>query len=131
MIPESLLDNEFETTDEPLPSKTYKAREDKIQGYTDGLDALKQAIQKMLNTDQYEYPIYSNDYGIDIASLIGQDREYVRAELKRRITECLSLDERVQEVDNFIFSYEGDILICSFTVTSIYGELLISKEVNI
>ncbi len=131
MIPESLLDNDFETTDEPLPSKTYKAREDKIQGYTDGLDALQQAIQKMLSTEQYEYPIYSNDYGIDIASLIGKDREYVRAELKRRIAECLTLDERVQEVDNFVFNYDDDMLNCSFTVISIYGELLISKEVNI
>lgn len=131
MIPESLLDNDFETTDEPLPSKTYKAREDKIQGYTDGLDALQQAIQKMLNTEQYEYPIYSNDYGIDITSLIGQDREYVRVELKKRITDCLMADERIQSVDSFAFSSDGDTLSCSFTVTSIYGELLLSKEVNI
>lgn len=131
MIPDTLLDNEFNSTDEPLPSKTYKTKNDKVQGYTDGLDALQQAIQKMLSTEQYEHPIYSNDYGIDISSIIGQDREYVRAELKRRIIECISRDERVQEVDNFAFSYEDDNLICSFTVTSIYGELILTKEVNV
>lgn len=131
MIPKSVLDTELEITDEPLADKTYKTRGDKIQGYINGLDALSQMIQKMLSTEQYEYPIYSNNYGLDISSLIGKDRKYVRAELKRRIKECLISDERVQSVDGFTFNFDGDILTCNFTVTSIYGELLITKEVNV
>lgn len=130
MIPESLLEDDFVTTEELETSRTYKTMPDRIQGYTDELAALQQAIYKVLGTEKYEYAIYSGSYGIDIGSLIGKDRDYVRIELKRRIQECLLEDERITRVDNFTFSFTGDELHCEFVVISIFGELLISMEVN-
>ena len=52
------------TTDLIVQEQTYKARtyglsETKIEGFVDELAALKQAIYKILSTEQYEYPIYS------------------------------------------------------------------------
>ena len=41
--------------------KTYKLSAEKIEGFADGLESLKQAIYKVLATEQYEYPIYSFD----------------------------------------------------------------------
>ena len=35
--------------------KTYKVSPCKIEGYVDDQEALKQAIYKVLDTDQYEY----------------------------------------------------------------------------
>lgn len=111
-------------------SRTYKMTEESIQGYVDGLGALKQAIYKVLNTERYEYPIYSFSYGIELESLIGKDAAYVKVELKRRIQECLLQDDRIESVDNFQFTVSGDQILCTFDVANIFGEITITKEVN-
>lgn len=133
MIPETNIDFdlELEETEEIQPSRTYKISGNKIQGFVDGLEALKQAIYKVLNTERYEYPIYSFDYGIELESLIGKDPIFVQVELQRRIRECLMQDDRITDVDNFKFELIGDEIKCTFDVHSIYGEITASREVNI
>lgn len=125
-----LTDDNLIISEEIETSKTYKITSGDIRGYTDELEALQQAIYKVLSTEKYEYPIYSFSYGIDTESFVRKDAVYVRIELKRRIKECLLQDERIQNVDNFEFITDGDTLTCSFDVMSIYGELTVSKEVN-
>lgn len=131
MIPRSSIDIELATEENAETSRTYKITGNRIQGYTDGLEALKQAIYKVLNTERYEYPIYSFNYGIELENLIGKDPIYVQIELKRRIRECLLKDDRITEVDNFQFEVNGDEIKCTFDVHSIYGDLTASKEVKI
>ncbi len=109
--------------------RDYKLLTDKIEGFSDGLEALKQAIYKQLSTERYEYPIYSFRYGIAWKELIGEERAYVRAEMKRMIQEALLRDDRITEVDGFQFEFSGDSCLCAFDVTSIYGDLGIEKEV--
>ena len=130
MIPQSNIDIELSLDESIETSRTYKMVGDRIQGYIDGLDALKQAIYKVLNTERYEYPIYSFNYGIELENLIGKDPVYVQIELKRRIRECLLRDDRITEVDNFKFEFNEDQLKCTFDVHSIFGNLTISREVN-
>ena len=129
-IPAALIPTDLTIIETMNTSKTYKLTETNIQGFVDGLDALKQAIYKVLNTEKYEYPIYSFSYGIELESLIGKDAAYVKVELKRRIQECLLQDDRIESVDNFDFVVNGDQILCTFDVTSIYGEITITKEVN-
>lgn len=112
-------------------SRTYKVSGDKVEGFVDDLEALKQAIYKTLSTEQYEYPIYTFDYGIAWKDLIGEDRAYVRAETKRMIQEALLQDNRITDVDQFNFTFSGDTCVCSFTVTSKYGTVTIETEVQI
>jgi len=130
VIPQSNIDVELSLDESIETSRTYKMAGDRIQGYIDGLDALKQAIYKVLNTERYEYPIYSFNYGIELENLIGKDPVYVQIELKRRIRECLLRDDRITEVDNFKFEFNEDQLKCTFDVHSIFGNLTISREVN-
>lgn len=131
MIPVSNLNTELEISNEIKTSKTYKIASNTIQGYIDNKEALCQWIYKILNTERYEYPIYSFSYGIDLESLIGKDADYVKIELRRRIKECLIADERIEDVNNFLFHMEGDEMYCSFHVVSIYGDFTVSKEVII
>lgn len=131
MIPKSSINIELSPEESIETSRTYKLSGDKIQGYVDGLEALKQAIYKVLNTERYEYPIYSFNYGIELENLIGKDPVYVQIELKRRIRECLLRDDRIAEADNFKFEFNGDQLKCTFDVHSIFGNLTISREVSI
>lgn len=130
MIPKSNLNDSLELVDEVETSRTYKILIGDSKGYIEGLGALKQAVYKVLSTERYEYPIYSFNYGIDIESLIGKDYDYVRIELKRRIEECLLEDERINAVNNFSFEREEDVLKCTFEVESIYGNIILNKEVE-
>lgn len=131
MIPQSNIDVELSFDESIETSRTYKMVGDRIQGYTDGLDALKQAIYKVLNTERYEYPIYSFNYGVELESLLGKDPIYVQIELKRRIRECLFRDDRITEVDNFMFEVNGDEIKCTFDVHSTFGNFTASREVTI
>lgn len=108
--------------------RTYKMSDTQIAGFVDGMEALKQSIYKSLSTEQYEYPIYSIQYGIAWKQLIGEDRSYVRAELRRMVEELLMRDDRIRSVDGFEFSFSGDSCHCSFNVSSIYGEISVTTE---
>jgi len=131
MIPQRAINVELATEETIETSRTYKITGNRIRGYTDGLDALKQAIYKVLNTERYEYPIYSFNYGIELENLLGKDPVYVQIELKRRIRECLLRDDRITEVDNFKFEINGDEIKCTFDVHSIFGNFTASREVTI
>lgn len=128
--PAATIPTDLTITENVEATKTYKLSASSIQGYVDNLEALEQAVYKELNTEKYEHPIYGFAYGIELESLIGKDQTYVQVELKRRIRECLLRDERIENVDNFNFTVSGDEILCTFNVTSIYGELTITKEVN-
>lgn len=125
------LTTDLVLSEQTFESKTYKLSDDKIEGFVDDLDALKQAIYKTLATEQYEHPIYSFDYGIAWKDLIGQERAYVRAEMKRMIQEALLQDSRIRDVDGFKFTFSGDECLCTFNVSSIYGEIAIETEAQI
>lgn len=101
--------------------RSYNVSQTAIRGFVDELEALSQAIRKRLSTQQYEYPIYSFYYGVDWRDLIGQDEEYVRAEMKRMIQETLAEDDRIEEVENFVFEFLGTVCTCTFDVESIFG----------
>jgi hypothetical protein len=111
MIPEEIIDAELEVIEDIETTKTYRLTDINIQGFTDELKALQQAIYKVLNTEKYEYPIYSFAYGIELESLIGKDPIYVQIELQRRIQECLLQDERITGVDNFQCTVTGNTTI--------------------
>lgn len=108
---------------------TYRLTKENVKGRVNGLEALKQAIYKVLATEQYEYPIYSFNYGIAWKELVGEERPYVRAEMKRMIQETLMQDDRIREVGGFKFAFSGDTCQCTFNVSSIYGDIEIGTEV--
>lgn len=115
--------------DQSFESRTYGLSKTKIEGFVDERQALKQAVYKALSTERYECPVYSFGYGVAWKELIGEDRAYVRAEMKRMIQETLQTDNRIRDVDGFKFDFSGDLCRCSFTVSSIYGEIEMDTEV--
>lgn len=134
MIPGTVgfLEEDFEI--EEHPSRTYKMylEQEVINGFTDGLDAIKQTIYMILNTERYQYIIYSWNYGIELIDLFGEPVTYVCPELERRITEALTQDERILSVDAFSFdtSVKGVVHV-TFTVNTIFGEVNAERVVNI
>lgn len=120
------------------PSYTYKIKYEKsdIEQYVDNIEAVKQAIYKILMTDRYTYEIYNWNYGIELNNLLGKPKEYVYSEIERRIIDALSVDDRITKVYDFIFSEpEKDkktTVFVKFTVSTIYNQALeINKEMEL
>lgn len=133
MIPSitAFLEQDFEITEQPTHTYKMNLESNLIRGYTDGQEAMKQAIYKILNTERYQYVMYSWNYGIELLDLYGEPVSYVCPELERRITEALTWDDRIQTVDNFEFniSKKGEILV-TFTAHTVFGDVVAEKVVN-
>lgn len=118
---------------EKEPSKNYRMNLDEqtVNGFVDELSAMEQVVYKILCTERYENIIYSWDYGIELSSLIGQDRLYVIPEAERRIREALLQDARIESVDNFSYTVSGKNSVnFAFTVHTIYGDIDAEREVS-
>ena len=133
MIPSTVgfMDQDFEV--EERPSMTYKMDRVKntVKGYTDGLEAVKQAIYKAIMTERYQYIMYSWNYGIELLDLFGEPVTYVCPELKRRISDALLCDDRITGVDGFEFDFpEKGVVRVIFAVHTIFGDVQAEREVN-
>lgn len=123
---------EFQFVREPSYTHKLNIERNKVVGYVDGSEAYKQAIYKILNTERYEYVIYSWNYGVEFKDLIGESIYYVVPELERRITEAIMQDDRTVAVSNFDFdTSKRGIVHVTFTATSIYGEEIIKTEIEV
>lgn len=115
------------------PSKTYKLNIDTqtIVGHCDGREAIEQAIYLILNTERFEWIIYSWAYGSELQNLFGKPIPYVMSELQRRIKEALLQDDRIDNVENFTMSRLGGKVLISFEVLTAKGVIPASKEVSV
>lgn len=135
LLPTSATQGSPEIIQTRHPSYTYNVEfeaDGQINGFTDGLKAMKLAVFKILSTERYRYPIYSWNYGIELEDLFGQPIPYVYAELQRRITEALEADDRIISVTGFEFSHDDGDVFAAFDVETIFGTLEnITKGVSV
>lgn len=132
MIPSSSSDFSTDVVIRESPTKQHCMKDNgRITGICDGIDALRQTIFKILNTERYGYEIYSWEYGVEFADLIGQPITYCCPEIERRIREALTQDYRIMSVDAFAFETGRNTVTVTFTVHSIYGDINEGKVVNV
>jgi hypothetical protein len=94
------------------------------------IDAIAQDIKFALSTERNKYPIMGSNFGVEFLDLIGKDRQYVQAQIKKRINEALSIDDRIIAIGSFNFeSKEMDSLSVSFVVETILGKVGMSTEI--
>lgn len=123
--------NGIEIITQPSLSYKMKPEKERIQSKIDGIEAVKQAIYKILLTDRYKYEIYNWNYGIDIGELIGKPKGYVKAILPDKIEDALKPDDRIEKVENFVFTdVDKTTLAVKFNVTTIYGDTEIEWTVS-
>lgn len=118
-------------TEKEMPSKDYALNIDlgRVNGTVEGLEAVKQAIYFILNTERYEYLIYSWEYGVEFTDLIGRSHTFVIPEIERRITEALTQDDRISGVSDFEFEKTKTGLHVTFKVATKFGD--VESEVNV
>jgi len=133
MIPSTtaFLEQNFELEEQPTHTYKMNLESNLIRGYTDDLEAMKQAIYKILLTERYQYIMYSWNYGIELLDLYGEPVSYVCPELERRITEALLWDDRIESVSDFEFDIsKKGVVHVSFTAHTIFGDVQAEREVN-
>ena len=101
-----------------------------IAGIGTGLDAMRQAVEIILANERFRWQIYDSNFGVELVELIGDDLDYIKAEIPRRIEEAFSADSRILSVDNYVFTETSPgVLSVSFDVQTVYGA--IQEEVSI
>ena len=117
------------------PSFTYAMKipgdevtESRFIGKVDDVNAMQQAIMKILSTERYENEIYSWNFGIETRDLYGMDVLFVMSEIKTRIGDAITADDRFESVDDFVVEKFGKRIVhCTFTVTTTDGEKIESE----
>ena len=99
------LEQEIEIVLQPSFTHKMLIEEERVTGYTDGEEAVKQFIYKCINTEKGIYPIYPN-FGVKKRDLFGKPKNYAFVVLTRRISDALMLDNRIEDV--YEFKYHED-----------------------
>lgn len=94
------------------------------------IQAIAQDIKFALSTERNKYPIMGSNFGVTFEDLIGLDSEYVCAQIKKRISDALSIDDRVVGVGHFEFKHsKSDELRVSFIVETVLGKLDMTTDI--
>lgn len=114
------------------PSRTWRIDfgKGRILGMVDGIEAVKQAAYKILQTQRYKYLAYSFNYGHELESVIGLSPLFVKSELTRIIQEALKQDDRIQRIENLQTTIAGDSITATFTVVTNFGNFDVTQEVR-
>lgn len=115
------------------PSRTYRVdwQRKRVQGYTDGTEAMEQAILKILSTERFAYYIYSWNYGTEMSRVWGKSQPVVESELERVLREALLADDRIQEIRDFTLSFvDKRTASVAFTAVTPMGNIPMETEVR-
>lgn len=131
MIPQGASITTAVVEEQQQPSLTWKLdfENKRITQMIDGLEAVKQAAFVILETERFQYLIYSFNFGSELQGLIGKSPLLVQSEIRRLIREALLQDDRITDVQNINFQTQGDSMLVEFTVVSVFGNFTMTKEV--
>lgn len=106
VLPENSIDLSGGVEFVAQPSLTWKIDRaaGRIAGTCDGYDAVKQAVEIILNVERYRWQIYQPASGMQWEGLVGQDAGYVATELQRRLQDALLADDRIIGLKNYEYS---------------------------
>ena len=122
------LDNE----ENQNPTLTFQIANGRIRNKFDGLGAMVQAVDKILKTERFVFPIYTDQYGNDLNDLLGKNLGYAKVEAERMGKEALLADACVIKVDitNINETSPNTLTLTGECQTS-YGNIPIESEVSI
>ena len=95
----------------------------------DNLEAMRQAVEILLTTKRFNHQIYTENFGIELDDLIGEEPDYIESVFPERIREAFSIDDRILSEQNYVFTTVGDTMTITFDVVTVFGTF--SEEVEI
>lgn len=132
MIPKGLETRNIEIKRQPSKSHKIMLNYNFISGKCDNIEAMKQAVYKILNTERYRYVIYSRRYGVELSDLFGKPVNEAVKLIPKRIKTALTQDDRITDVGGFSFdTSKKHVLSVTFTVYTIFGNFQVNKDISV
>ena len=82
VLPEGVgLDVTLQYVEKPTRTFLIDWSSKQIAGMDEGLPAMRQAVEIILQNERFRWQIYSSDFGSELESLVGEERDYIESEL--------------------------------------------------
>ena len=133
MLPQAGIDLSKGIIFQDQPSLTWIADPvtNRLRGYGDGWEAVRQAVEVILHVERYKWQIYTPNFGTDYDGLLGTDPGYAASELRRRLEDAFLPDNRTLGLEDSQWHFNGVSLTAAFTVRTVFGDVPGSMEVPI
>lgn len=137
LVPEGALEVYTEDYTRPAEynTKTYKINweTNQIEGYVDGIEALKQSFMLAFNTQRYKNHAFTSNYGMDWQDLIGMPEDYILSEVLTRAQDMILADKRFLSVEYYEddpYTVEGDTIYINLDIKTVEGDFTASVTVG-
>ena len=133
MLPQSNIDLANGIVFQDQPSLTWIADPvtHRLRGRGDGWEAVRQAVEIIVNVERFKWQIYTPNFGADYDGLLGNEAGFVASELQRRLEDAFLPDSRLLGMKDFTWSARDTSLAASFTVLTVFGDVPGSLEVEL
>lgn len=130
-LPQSDIDLSKGVVFRDQPSLTWIAdpATHRLRGRGDNYEAVRQAVEVIVNVERFHWQIYSPNFGTDFSGLLGTEPGFAASELQRRLSDAFLPDSRILGISDFSYTFEDGILTASVTVNTVFGPVKSSVEV--
>lgn len=136
MIPtyENTLIESFNKPESERARKVYKIDWDNnrlLSRRIDGKEAVEQAVQVYTAVEYQDFQIMPDNFGIEMKDMYGMPRNFVKANLERKIKEALSIDSRIERAYNFVMTDLENAVLVEFVVDCVEGTFKTEVELKV
>mgnify|MGYP001057837362 FL=1 len=117
------LRTELKYADQPTNTFIIDWASKQVSRMDSGLDAMRQAVEIILQNERYHWQIYTSNFGSELEGLVGEEYAFIVSELPRRILDAFSVDRRILSAENFVFEERSGSLHCAFDVITVFGTI--------
>lgn len=131
MLPQSQIELSNGVVFQDQPSLTWIADPvtNRLRGRGDNWEAVRQAVEVIVNVERFKWQIYTPNFGTDYDGLLGTEPGYAASEMRRRLEDAFLPDNRILGIKDYIYSFKGVDLSISFTARTVFGDVPGSMEV--
>lgn len=133
MLPKSNIDLSQGIVFQDQPSLTWIADPvtNRLRGRGDNWEAVRQAVEVIVNVERFKWQIYTLNFGTDYDGLLGTEPGYAASELRRRLEDAFLPDNRILGIKDYRYKFEDVSLTVTFTARTVFGDVPGSMEVTL
>ena len=130
MLPQSNIDLSRGVVFQDQPSLTWIADPvtNRLRGRGDNWEAVRQAVEVIVNGERFKWQIYTPNFGTDYGGLLGTDPGYAASELRRRLEDAFLPDNRILGIKDYAYTFRDVSLTVTFTALTVFGDVPGSME---
>lgn len=103
----------------------------RLRGRGDNWEAVRQAVEVIVNVERFKWQIYTPNFGTDYDGLLGTEPGYAASELRRRLEDAFLPDNRILGIKDYAYTFRDVSLTVTFTALTVFGDVPGSMEVKL